>query len=108
VKVLLAASEETLMDLFKFANVTAVNNKRQTVKFKDFAPEVTLVVKQEDDGLGSCDDEDDTLVVKHDDDGPRPTKKTRASELEQLSKSKNKLRFLPGFGSDSFRFRVSS
>jgi hypothetical protein len=40
-KVLLAASEETLMDLFKFANVTAVNNKRQTVKFKDFAPEVT-------------------------------------------------------------------
>jgi histone H3/H4 len=41
VKVLLAASEETLMDLFKFANVTAVNNKRQTVKFKDFAPEVT-------------------------------------------------------------------
>ena len=66
----------------------------------------TLVVKQEDDGLGSNDDENDTLVVKQEDDGPRHAKKPRASELEQLSKSKNKLRFPPGFGSDSFRFRV--
>jgi hypothetical protein len=63
-------------------------------------------VKQENEGLGFSDDENEGLGFSDDYGPPRLTKKPRASELEQLLKSKNKLRFLPGFGSDSIRFRV--
>jgi histone H3/H4 len=41
VNLLHAASEKCVTDLFKFANVTAVSNKRQTVQPHDFLPEVT-------------------------------------------------------------------